>query len=46
MSMLPEIIDMVMPPEGIFHNLAIVKIKKEFPGHAAKVMNSLWAQDR
>jgi 4-hydroxy-3-polyprenylbenzoate decarboxylase len=42
MSMLPEIIDMSMPPEGVFHNLAIVKIKKDFPGHAAKVMNSLW----
>ncbi|MGD0710995.1 MAG: menaquinone biosynthesis decarboxylase [Bacteroidales bacterium] len=42
MAMLPEIIDMSMPPEGVFHNLAIVKIKKEYPGHAAKVMNSLW----
>jgi 4-hydroxy-3-polyprenylbenzoate decarboxylase len=42
MAMLPEILDMSMPPEGVFHNLAIVKIKKEYPGHAAKVMNSLW----
>ena len=42
MTMLPEILDMSMPPEGVFHNLAIVKIKKEYPGHAAKVMNSLW----
>jgi 4-hydroxy-3-polyprenylbenzoate decarboxylase len=42
MAMLPEIIDMSMPTEGVFHNLAIVKIKKEYPGHAAKVMNSLW----
>ncbi|HNW99635.1 MAG TPA: menaquinone biosynthesis decarboxylase [Bacteroidales bacterium] len=42
MVMLPEILDMTMPPEGVFHNLAIVKIKKEYPGHAAKVMNSLW----
>jgi len=42
MAMLPEIIDMSMPPEGVFHNLAIVKIKKDFPGHATKVMNSLW----
>ncbi|NTW33103.1 MAG: UbiD family decarboxylase, partial [Bacteroidetes bacterium] len=42
MSMLPEIIDMIMPSEGVFHNLAIVKIKKEYPGHALKVMNSLW----
>ena len=41
-SLLPEIIDMVMPMEGVFHNLAIVKIKNEYPGHAAKVMNSLW----
>lgn len=42
MAMLPEILDMSMPPEGVFHNLAIVKINKEYPGHAAKVMNSLW----
>jgi len=42
LAMLPEIIDMVMPPEGVFHNLAIVKIKKDYPGHAIKVMNSLW----
>ena len=42
MAMLPEILDMTMPPEGVFHNLAIVKIKKEYPGHAVKVMNSLW----
>lgn len=42
MAMLPEIIDMLMPLEGVFHNLAIVKIKKDYPGHAVKVMNSLW----
>jgi 4-hydroxy-3-polyprenylbenzoate decarboxylase len=42
MAMLPEIVDMSMPPEGVFHNLAIIKIKKEYPGHADKVMNSLW----
>jgi len=41
-AMLNEVIDMSMPPEGVFHNLAIVKIKKEFPGHAAKVMSNLW----
>jgi len=41
-SLLSEIMDMVMPMEGVFHNLAIVKIKNEYPGHAAKVMNSLW----
>jgi 4-hydroxy-3-polyprenylbenzoate decarboxylase len=42
MMMVPEILDMVMPVEGVFHNLVIVKIKKEYPGQALKVMNSLW----
>ncbi len=41
-TILPEINDMHMPPEGVFHNIAIVSIKKEYPGHAEKVMNSLW----
>jgi 4-hydroxy-3-polyprenylbenzoate decarboxylase len=40
--MLPEIVDMVMPDEGVFHNIVLVKIKKTFPGQAQKVMNSLW----
>jgi 4-hydroxy-3-polyprenylbenzoate decarboxylase len=42
MMMVPEVVDMVLPVEGVFHNLAIVKIKKEFPGQAVKVMHSLW----
>ncbi len=42
MTMVPEIADMVLPMEGVFHNLAIVKIKKDYPGQAMKVMNSLW----
>ena len=42
MTMLPEIVDMVMPVEGVFHNLVIVKINKEYPGQAIKVMNSMW----
>ncbi len=42
MTLLPEIIDMDMPVEGVFHNLVIAKIKKEFPGHAQKVMNAMW----
>ncbi len=42
MMMLPELVDMVMPVEGVFHNLVIVKINKEFPGQAVKVMHSLW----
>ncbi len=42
MTMVPEIVDMVLPMEGVFHNLVIVKIKKDYPGQAIKVMNSLW----
>jgi 4-hydroxy-3-polyprenylbenzoate decarboxylase len=42
MTMVPEIADMVLPVEGVFHNLVIVKIKKEYPGQASKVMHSLW----
>jgi 4-hydroxy-3-polyprenylbenzoate decarboxylase len=42
MMMVPEIVDIVMPVEGVFHNLVIVKIKKEYPGQAIKVMHSLW----
>lgn len=39
---LPEILDFHMPPEGVFHNLVIVKIQKRYPGHARKVMHGLW----
>ena len=42
LSMLPEIVDMAMPDEGVFHNIVLVKIKKTYPGQAQKVMNSLW----
>jgi 4-hydroxy-3-polyprenylbenzoate decarboxylase len=42
MTMVPEITDMVLPVEGVFHNLVIVKINKEYPGQASKVMHSLW----
>ncbi|AFD07067.1 menaquinone biosynthesis decarboxylase [Solitalea canadensis] len=42
MTMVPEIVDMVLPMEGVFHNLVIVKIKKSYPGQALKVMNSMW----
>ncbi len=38
----PEIVDMHMPVEGIFHNLMIVAIRKSYPGHARKVMNAIW----
>ncbi|MDE2572586.1 MAG: menaquinone biosynthesis decarboxylase [bacterium] len=39
---LPEVADMNLPVEGGFHNLAIVSIRKSYPGHAFKVMNALW----
>ena len=39
---LPEIVDMNLPIHGVFHNLAIIAIKKEYPGHARKVMHALW----
>ena len=39
---LPEIIDMHMPFEGIFHNLLLVTIRKRYPGHARKVMSAIW----
>jgi 4-hydroxy-3-polyprenylbenzoate decarboxylase len=39
---LPEIVDLHMPFEGIFHNLVLVSIDKQYPGHARKVMHALW----
>ena len=39
---LPEVVDLNMPAEGVFHNLALVSIKKEYPGQARKVMYALW----
>ena len=40
--LLPEVIDMNMPAEGVFHNLVIVSIRKRYPGQARKVMYALW----
>jgi 4-hydroxy-3-polyprenylbenzoate decarboxylase len=40
--MLPEIIDMELPLEGVFHNCAIISIRKRYPGHVHKIMQSLW----
>ena len=40
---IPEIVDVNLPIEGIFHNLMIVSIKKSYPGQARKVMNGIWA---
>lgn len=39
---MPEVLDVNMPGEGIFHNLVIVSVQKRFPGHARKVMHGLW----
>lgn len=38
----PEIVDINFPLEGVFHNCVIVSIKKRYPGHGKKIMNSLW----
>jgi len=42
MTMVPEIVDMDMPIEGVFHNLVIAQIKKEYAGQGQKVMNAMW----
>ncbi len=39
----PEIVDISMPAEGIFHNLMIVSIRKSYPGQARKIMNAIWS---
>ena len=38
----PEIVDMDLPIEGVFHDCAIISIRKEYPGHARKIMNAVW----
>jgi 4-hydroxy-3-polyprenylbenzoate decarboxylase len=40
---LPEIVDVNLPAEGVFHNLMIVSIRKSYAGHARKIMNGIWA---
>jgi 4-hydroxy-3-polyprenylbenzoate decarboxylase len=42
MTMIPEILDMDMPVEGVFHNLVIAQINKEYAGQGQKVMNAMW----
>jgi len=39
---LPEVRDVCMPAEGIFHNLILISIRKSYPGHARKVMHAIW----
>ncbi|HKR29247.1 MAG TPA: UbiD family decarboxylase, partial [Terriglobales bacterium] len=40
---IPEIVDVNLPVEGVFHNLMIVSIRKSYPGQARKVMNAIWS---
>jgi 4-hydroxy-3-polyprenylbenzoate decarboxylase len=40
--LLPEVVDINMPCEGVFHNCLIVSIKKEYPGQVRKVASALW----
>jgi 4-hydroxy-3-polyprenylbenzoate decarboxylase len=39
---LPEVRDICMPAEGVFHNMILVSIRKSYPGHARKVMHAIW----
>ncbi len=41
-KILPEVVDMNLPVEGIFHNFAVFSIDKRYPGHARKVMSAVW----
>jgi 4-hydroxy-3-polyprenylbenzoate decarboxylase len=40
---IPELVDVNLPIEGVFHNLMIVSIRKSYPGQARKVMNAIWS---
>jgi 4-hydroxy-3-polyprenylbenzoate decarboxylase len=40
---IPELVDINMPIEGVFHNLMIVSIRKSYPGQARKVMSAIWS---
>ena len=39
---IPEMVEYHMPYEGIFHNLMLISIKKQYPGHARKIMHTIW----
>jgi 4-hydroxy-3-polyprenylbenzoate decarboxylase len=40
---IPEVVDVNLPIEGVFHNLMVVSIRKSYPGQARKVMNAIWS---
>jgi 4-hydroxy-3-polyprenylbenzoate decarboxylase len=39
----PEIVDFYLPPEGCSYRMAIVSIKKQYPGHAKRIMFGIWS---
>jgi 4-hydroxy-3-polyprenylbenzoate decarboxylase len=39
----PEIVDFYLPPEGCSYRMAIVSIRKQYPGHAARIMMGIWS---
>ncbi|WP_236885999.1 UbiD family decarboxylase domain-containing protein [Desulfococcus multivorans] len=43
-TVFPEIVDYWLPWEGVFHNIVVVALDKEYPGHAQKIMSGLWGQ--
>jgi 4-hydroxy-3-polyprenylbenzoate decarboxylase len=40
---IPELVDINLPVEGVFHNLMVVSIRKSYPGQARKAMNAIWS---
>lgn len=43
-TVMPEVKDYWLPWEGVFHNIVVVAIDKEYPGHAQKMISGLWGQ--
>lgn len=43
-TVLPEVRDFWMPWEGVFHNISVISMEKEYPGHARRVMSAIWGQ--
>ena len=41
-ALVPDLVDLDLPVEGVFHNLVFVSIRKRYPGHARQVMHALW----
>ena len=42
MTLVPELKDLYLPPEGVAHNLTLARIEKNYPGQALKTMNAMW----